>query len=239
MASYNKQFFNSILAGAHGTLLNLFVIGIIILWLNKIGEKRTEIRRYQEELDDFRGWQSEEAARRIRGIIKRLNNLGVTRINLSFAFLPNMNLKNFNFQGSDLSHADLQEAYLQGAILSDTSLRYAKLVGAHLNNVDLTNADLKGANLQRAAFGSLFSGIDNVFLKQIDLANASFESADLRGVSYLNVEQLLTVKTLYNAKLDTLLFQQIINTSPHLLEKPQNNSIREPKLTIKGRSEGP
>jgi uncharacterized protein YjbI with pentapeptide repeats len=207
--------------------------------LNKIGEKRTEIRRYQEELDDFRGWQSEEAARRIRGIIKRLNNLGVTRINLNFAFLPKMNLKNFNFQGSDLSHADLQEAYLQGAILSDTSLRYAKLVGAHLNNVDLTNADLKGANLQRAAFGSLFSGIDNVFLKQIDLANASFESADLRGVSYLNVEQLLTVKTLYNAKLDTLLFQQIINTSPHLLEKPQNNSIREPKLTIKGRSEGP
>jgi uncharacterized protein YjbI with pentapeptide repeats len=219
--AYNRDFFINVLANAHGTLIDIFVIGILILWLNRIGESRAEIQRYHEEIEDFRGWESEEASRRIRGIIKRLNNAGVTKINLEFTFLPKMNLKNINLEGSSLTHADLRDTFLQGANLANASLSYAKMQGAHLNNVDFNNADLNGAYLQNASFGSLLSGIDDIFLKPLDFTNASLEGADLRGVTYLSAGQLATARTLYNAKLDTILLQQIREEYPRLLEKPE------------------
>ena len=45
--------------------------------LERLGEKRRNIKRWQEEIDDFRGWNSEEAKFRIVGNIKRLNRNGI------------------------------------------------------------------------------------------------------------------------------------------------------------------
>ena len=60
-------YFN-VLSEAHGMVLDILVIGVGVALLNKYSEKRRDISRYQEEIDDFRHWDSDEAAYRIAGI---------------------------------------------------------------------------------------------------------------------------------------------------------------------------
>ncbi len=57
-------------------LFDILVIGIFILSLNRLAEKRIENQRYIDEIDDFRGWRSKEAAYKIAGNIRRLNRNG-------------------------------------------------------------------------------------------------------------------------------------------------------------------
>lgn len=56
------DFREGILVESHGMLLDILVFGILILWLNRIGEKRLEIRRYEEEINDYRDWTGDEAS---------------------------------------------------------------------------------------------------------------------------------------------------------------------------------
>jgi hypothetical protein len=100
----------------------------------------------------------------------------------------------------DLSGADLRRANLTGAILSDS-----KLSGADLRETDLFYADLRGANFFKA-----------------DLRGTDLAGADLWGAKYIILDQISKVKTLYLAKLNPELEQQIREKYPHLLEKPED-----------------
>ena len=73
-----------------------------------------------------------------------------------------------------------------------TDLKKAKAT-RDCSDCDLTSADLNGANLR---------------------------DADLSEVLGLNIEQLSKVKTLYKAKLDPELMEQVRKKYPHLLEEP-------------------
>ena len=94
----------------------------------------------------------------------------------------------------DLSAADLSDADLNGANLSRADLTHA-----YLSRADLTSADLSGAYLE----------------------SANLSDAYLSGVIGLTVEQLSDVETLYEAKLEPELMEQVEDEYPHLLEKPE------------------
>jgi BTB/POZ domain-containing protein KCTD9 len=138
--SYGEDFPKNILVEAHGMLLDILVIGIFILWLNRKGENKLENKRYQEEIDDFRRWNSHEAGYRIVGNVRRLNRNGITNIHLDRCHLVRVNLSS-----ADLKDADLRLANLQRADLS-----YANLSGADLFRANLSNANLEGTNLSDA-----------------------------------------------------------------------------------------
>jgi hypothetical protein len=100
-----------------------------------------------------------------------------------------------DLRDTDLRGAELGGARLQGAILLRARLQWATLSGAQLQDAILFAARLEGADLQRA---------------------------QLEGAKFLTVEQLSRVKTLYEARLDRHLFEQIQQQYPHLLEKPRD-----------------
>src|SRR5688572_7809709 len=95
------NFIIQILAEAHGMIFDIAVIGILLFWLNRNGEVRTRIRTYKDEIDDFRLWESEEAAFRTVGNIKRLNRHKIHEINLVNCHLPRTNLNYANLAGSN------------------------------------------------------------------------------------------------------------------------------------------
>jgi len=147
-----REFLKNVAVEAHGMVFDLIVIGWLILWLNKRAERRMDIRRYKEEIDDYRNWKQEEASHRIAGIIKRLNKNGVTQINLSKCFLKGAdligaNLSNANLCLANLSKANLRKANLLSADLLSADLSDAVLYRADLRNANLSNADLRGAIL--------------------------------------------------------------------------------------------
>ena len=72
--AYNKEFIRDVLVEAHGMLFDILIIGTFIFALHTLVESRREkkrnIERWQEEIYDFIGWESEEAKVRILGNIK-------------------------------------------------------------------------------------------------------------------------------------------------------------------------
>ncbi|HLT74117.1 MAG TPA: pentapeptide repeat-containing protein [Ohtaekwangia sp.] len=229
-------FIQQVLAEAHGMIFDIAVIGILIFWLNKNGETRQRIRTYKDEIDDFRLWESEEAAFRTVGNIKRLNRHKIYEINLVNCYLPRTNLNYVNLSGSNLnssnvSQSTLIESNFENARLNQTNfensnlnqaiLRGAYASGANFKDAFLIKTCFEGAFLIKANFKNAFlmeADLRNCYLMGADFENASLYKADLRGAKGLSVEQLAKVKTLYLAQFDEEILDQIKAAFPALVD---------------------
>jgi BTB/POZ domain-containing protein KCTD9 len=178
------DFFQEVMAEAHGVLLDILIIGWLLFYLRKLGERRLITNRYREEIEDFLAWRSPEATLRIAGNIRRLNRLNVPGpLRLTEAFLVDARMDDVDLEGADLWGADLSGASLSGASLSDANMAGARLRGANLERAILKRTDLRGADLTEA-----------------DLERAFMEGADLRGANLTACD--LQFAALPNAKLD-------------------------------------
>ncbi len=230
-----EVFIPQLLVEAHGMLFDVAVIGILIFWLNKIGEERRRIKTHQDEIDDFRLWESDEAAFRTVGNIKRLNQNKIYNINLVNCYLARTNLSHVNLTGSNLNSCNLSYANMVGCSLEGARLNQTNLENAQLNQVNLRNsfasgASFKDAVLIKANFENAFlikTDFTNAFLMEANLRgchvtgahfdNANLYKADLRGIRGLDIENLSRVKTLFMAKLDAEVHQKLEELYPELL----------------------
>jgi len=229
------SFIQQVLAEAHGMIFDIAVIGILIFWLNKNGETRQRIRTYKDEIDDFRLWESEEAAFRTVGNIKRLNRHDIYELNLVNCYLPRTNLNYVNLSGSNLNSANVAQSSLIETNLENARLNQTNFENSNLNQANLTGAYASGANFKdaflikanfenafliKANFNNAFlmeANLQNCYVMGADFENASLYKADLRGAKGLTVEQLAKVKTLYLAKFDDEILQQIKTNLPELV----------------------
>jgi len=228
-------FIPQILAEAHGMIFDIAVIGILIFWLNQNGQTRQQIRTYKDEIDDFRLWESEEAAFRTVGNIKRLNRHKIYEINLVNCHLARTNLSHVNLKASNLNSANLSHSSLIETNLENTRLNQTNLENSNLNQANLKGAYASGANFKdafliKANFEGTFliktnfknaylmeGNLQNSYLMGADFENASLYKADLRGAKGLTVEQLSKVKTLYLAQFDEEILEQIKTNLPELV----------------------
>ena len=228
-------FWVQILAEAHGMIFDIAVIGILLVWLNKNGEMRQRIKTYKDEIDDFRLWESEEAAFRTVGNLKRLNRHHIYEINLVNCYLSKTNLNYVNLKGSNLNSANISNSSLIETNLENTRLNQTNFENSNLNQANLNAAYASGANFKDAfLIKSQFEGafliktnfinaflmeanMQNSYLMGADFENASLYKADLRGAKGLTVEQLSKTKTLYLAKFDDDIFEQIKIDIPELI----------------------
>lgn len=205
--NYKGVFLDNILVEAHGLLFDIFIFGILIVIFNKIGERKREIKRYQEEIDDIRYWKSREAMYKIVGNIKRLEKNGITKIDLRHCFLKHAPLRGVKLLGATLRQAKLQDANLWQAKLQKTNFWKAKLNRANLREAKLQNAILVQAELEGAVFDE-----------------ANLQGADLRGAIGIFEDQLAKVKTLHNAQLENYLMRIMKENHPKLFEKPEESN---------------
>jgi hypothetical protein len=114
---------------------------------------------------------------------------GMSRGDLSGAFLPGAQLREANLTGAQLRGANLSGAVLSKANLTGAQLRGANLAGAVLDGADLTGAnlarvilyraDLTDAKLARAVFYR--AELTEAQLARTDLARADLTGAELTG----------------------------------------------------------
>lgn len=230
-----NSFWPQILVEAHGMIFDIAVIGILLFWLNQSGETRQRIRTYKDEIDDFRLWESEEAAFRTVGNLKRLNRHRVYEINLVNCYLAKTNLSYVNLKGSNLNSANLTNSSLIETNLENTRLNQTNLENSNLNQANLKGAYASGANFKdtfliKAQFEGAFliktnfknaflmeANLQNSYLMGADFENASLYKADLRGAKGLTLEQLTKAKTLYLARFDDEILEQINTNLPELV----------------------
>jgi BTB/POZ domain-containing protein KCTD9 len=221
------NFIPQILAEAHGMIFDIAVIGILIFWLNQNGEIRRRIRMYKDEIDDFRLWESDEAAFRTVGNIKRLNRHKITEINLVNCYLARTNLNYVNLSGSNLNSANISQSSMIEANFGNARLNQTNFENSNLNQANLMNAYASGTNFKdafliktqfeasfliKANFNNAYlmeANLKDCYVMGADFENASLYKADLRGAKGLTIDQLAKAKTLYLAKFDNTLFEEI------------------------------
>ena len=232
-----EGYWGQVLVEAHGMLFDIAVIGILIFSLNRNGEVRQRIRTYKDEIDDFRLWESEEAAFRTVGNIKRLNRHNIFEINLVNSYLAKTNLNYVNLRNSNINSANISNAFLIECNLENTRLNQTNLENSNLNQVNLSGAYANGANFKdsylikanlenafliKTNFKNAFlmeANLKNCYVTGADFENANLYKADLRGAKGLTLEQLTKVKSLYMAKFDDELLAEIQTTLPELVGK--------------------
>jgi uncharacterized protein YjbI with pentapeptide repeats len=84
------------------------------------------------------------------------------------------------------------------------------LIKAQFDSAFLIKANFNNAYLMEAS-------LQNCYLMGADFENASLYKADLRGAKGLTVEQLAKAKTLYLAKFDDEILEQIKTSIPELV----------------------
>jgi uncharacterized protein YjbI with pentapeptide repeats len=229
------SFIPQILAEAHGMIFDIAVIGILIFWLNHNGEIRRRIRTYKDEIDDFRLWESEEAAFRTVGNIKRLNRHKIQEINLVNCHLPRTNLNYVNLAGSNINSANISQSSLIEVVMENARLNQTNFENSNLNQANLKGAYASGANFRdaflikanfenafliKANFNNAFlmeANLRNCYLMGADFENVSLYKADLRGAKGLTVDQLSKAKTLYLARFDDEMLTQLKTSLPALV----------------------
>jgi hypothetical protein len=215
------DFWDNIIASANSMVFDLFVIGVFITGLSKIGEKKRQIQQYMNEIDDFRDWPQEEAARRIRGSIIRLNKLGINKIDLRLCTLAHTNLEGVDLTDAVIIRANLSGCYLENSTFEGVDFYFANLAAAkfchaNLSNANLTEADLSKADLSDANLtGAVLKGAT---LSDAILTNAILDGANLIGARNITPLQVSRVKSAKNVLLDELLKNRVKILNPRLFE---------------------
>jgi uncharacterized protein YjbI with pentapeptide repeats len=242
------SYLKSILIEAHSMLFDLAIIGILLLWLNKSGEKRIRIKRNQDEIDDIRFWKSEEASYKILANIKRLMRDDVNKLDLNNCYLKNINLNFVNLKGSNLNYADLEFCSLIDVNLNHARLNQANFMSTNLNRANLSDSLLSGANMQKTkGIKTNFekaclikANLTDAFLidgnfQFADLTGADFDNAnlympDFRGAKGLLPEQLAKAKIITKPKLDDELLAEINLQFPDLIKAANTGDLKKSDL---------
>ena len=225
----------NVLAEAHGMIFDILIIGILLFWLRERTEIKQRVRQYKDEIDDFRMWQSEEAAFRNVGNIKRLNRHDINKIDLVGSYLVKTNLSKVELTGSNLNTANLANSMLIGANLKAARMNQTIFENSNLNHANLEDTYASGANFKdafliKANFKNAFlirTNFNNSFLMEADLsgcalAEANFEDANLYKANLskaqgLTVDQLSKAKSLYLTEFDPEFLQKLKQEIPDLL----------------------
>jgi hypothetical protein len=134
------------------------------------------------------------------------------------AFVVKANLRNSELYGARLRESDFRNADLRGANLIRADLRQGNFHRADFREAILEEVNLGDADLRDAQLGfAVFKGAD---FKDAKLSGADLRCADLRDVKNLSIEDLKTVKTLYRAKMDEDVQEQLQKSKKELFNKP-------------------
>jgi hypothetical protein len=187
--NHYEYFTDELLSHIIGVFFDVVIVVFLFALINSMTEKRQRIERYKEEIDDFRTWNDPEATHRLRGLIKRMNKEGKTKLSLADSRLQEADLSKADLTKANLSKANLFRANLYKAMLSEADLSGANLSGANLSGANLSGANLRRANLSESMVSDAnLSGVtfykadlSMAYLFWANLSNSDLSEADLSG----------------------------------------------------------
>lgn len=202
--------YHDILVEFHGLVFDLFIFGILLTIYESIRSKKEKleseenkrlvlIARYKEEINDFRFWKSEEAFYRIRGLVKRLVDLGEDKIDISHCYLATD--KSFstykNMSEWKFSAANLQDSFFLMSNMEKVQFYMTNLSESSFVQVNLSKSNFGDANLYKAEF------------KKCDLNNIKLDGALVGNINWFEI-----LKRNENVGVESLENKYIIDEEP-------------------------
>lgn len=158
-----------------GLIFDIVFILIILSFLQYGDQRRQDIARQRETIEDYKRWDSEEARFRLAGALRRLNRLNVTAVNFA-------GIKLSNFMFAEHGIRDITNSTFYDGSWGDAFSKG----DVNLQNVSFDNLLCEGVNfspfhpLQGISFMSApFASFMNCSFIECNLQNSSFTGAHL------------------------------------------------------------
>lgn len=210
---YSKTFFEGVLSNAHGTIIDLFVIGLVLFWFEQRRSAREEaqresrqiakeqerlsitrendVKRNRESLADLRFYRAPDAPYRALGAIRRLVSLGETGLEISEIDLSNFEIKNLTISKSDLHATIFKNSRISNLHLEECRCEAAIFIDAKLKGTTFTNSNLHRAKFHGASLkGMDFTTCDITWadFNNSNLSSANFKGLDCKGASFVGAQ---------------------------------------------------
>lgn len=139
---YDTNMINGILGNLNGTVVEFFLLGVIFVALNQISSRAKSLRDYQNTIDDFKNWQSEEAYIRIISAVKRMNALKGTGIDISGIYFSSVELKDLKLVKGDFSNSKMIKCTITSVYFSRCNLKNGRYKDVSFKNCKFPKTDL-------------------------------------------------------------------------------------------------
>tara|TARA_R110000868_G_scaffold384745_1_gene652343 strand:- start:1878 stop:2645 length:768 start_codon:yes stop_codon:yes gene_type:complete len=116
----SEDYMVNIIVEFHGLLFDLIFFGVILAIYDKVKSEKENVKRWKEELDDYRKWNEPEAGYKIKGLVTRLNNNGVTQIDLSKCSFIKTDLSNMTITDVEINNLNVQNSKIKWSFLNST-----------------------------------------------------------------------------------------------------------------------
>lgn len=166
------------------------------------------------EIEDFSPHKMEPVGLDIQAILSVIGRRKYSAFNTEPFDMSETNLKGVNLFRANFEWIQFNKCNFNDNFLALANFRRCGLFKAFLEGADLEWADLKGSDIRNANFkGANLRGVN---FEGALLNGANFEGADLTGARNLSLDQLSTVETLSNAKLDKRILNAMKEKKPTL-----------------------
>ncbi len=209
---YRRDFFENFLIEMHGSILDLFVVGVILYWFDKKRDERNKVDNARENLQALKFYYGEDAPFRFYAGLHNLLSLGVNSIDLPEANLSKLKIDDLNLSKSNLVAANFSESILRNvnfvscnleaanfidcqikiSSFDKVNLKRAKFIGAQLNGMDFRNCDIRGAVFKN-------TDLKSANFRGVDCSQVSFEGANLRSANFIDSRNL-TMETIRESR---------------------------------------
>ena len=211
---YDKEFWENFLVEMHGMVLELALVGILIVWLDRKRDERNLIKQHREELIDYADLEFPEANLKKISCLKRLNaaniydikvqNLVLGGMRLNGLKFKNTNLIGFKAPDSTLKNCTFHKIQMRSSNFSSADLRSSSFTETNIYKSVFVNSNCKGVTFENSLLErSDFTGanLQSAILKNADLREVKFHEAVLDrctfiGAKNLEVESLAEAKSL-------------------------------------------
>lgn len=168
--SLAPEFYYDLWVEFWGLVFDVVFILVVFAFFEHRRQGVLQIQSQHDIIEDYKGWDSEEARFRLAGAIRRLNRMGVDAINLSGARI------------SDFSFSRNSIASLAGSIFFDGI--WGEAIGE--SSVVLQKVDFSHVNCRSVTFSPYdpFSGVEFDLQRYARFEDCSFIETDLRKATF-------------------------------------------------------
>jgi uncharacterized protein YjbI with pentapeptide repeats len=182
---YEKDFWENILVEAHGMVIELVIVGVLVIWLDSRRSANSEILRLNEDLVDYAQLDFPEINVKKLGHIKRLNAAGVMQINVQ-----NLSLNSLNVRGVNICDSKIIGLKISNGMVSNSSFINVQMRSSNFESTTIKSSKFENCNLLKSKFSNAIckginfsnSVVERVDFNNCNLQSSNFSNCDMRGV---------------------------------------------------------
>lgn len=213
--NYNESFLQNFLVNANSSILDFFILGVILYYFEHKRQNNETIQELIGDLENLAKHKSAELNIMKLKIMRQLNQKGVfdikiPRIELSeLAGIKHLKLKDADLTSINMSHSYIKKCSFEKCTLSamninNSVLREVTFINCNLKNIKANKVDFQNVTFENCILdGGYFNDsiMRSCLLKGCDFKDVTYEGVDLRSANVLHsknidIAQIIRAKSL-------------------------------------------